>query len=564
MDTKTKDFIEKAKRVHGDKYDYSNSVYVSAHIKVKIGCHRHASWFSQTPGSHLFGCGCPICGRESILAIKKERAKNKFSSCANEIHGWKYDYSKVVYEKAKSHVEIVCPIHGSFFQTPDQHLHGAGCKECGKLKCADSNRSSRDEFIKKATEVHGDRYDYSSVDYVRSVDPVSILCKIHNNVFMQSPNSHLTGRGCPTCASYNRSIAQMDTIQEFIRKATEVHEDKYDYSQVDYVRSTDKIKIRCKIHDYVFEQTPGNHLAGKRCRKCASTMSKAELEVYEFVKSLDPDAVSGDRQLLKPLELDVISHKNKFAIEFNGLYWHSSGSVETDRSFEKKHIEKTDAIEDIGYTVFHVFENEWNEHRPIVESMIRSRMGYSNKIYARKCRIVDVPAPVANVFFENNHLQGSVSGGSVFYGLAYDNELVTVVSFGKSRYTSASWELLRLASKLDTTVVGGASRLMRHFQKYNTGSIVSYANRRWSTGNVYEKLGFEFIHNSKPCYWYVKDGFTFHRSSFMKHKLKDKLEIFDDSLTERVNMYNNNYRRIWDCGNKVYILREQDNDQAIC
>lgn len=130
------------------------------------------------------------------------------------------------------------------------------------------------------------------------------------------------------------------------------------------------------------------------------------------------------------------------------------------------------------------------------------------------------------------------------------------MTFGKARYSKADYELIRFCNKLNYSIIGGASKLLAHFRKHNKGSIISYANRRWSNGNLYRKLGFTETHISEPCYYYFKmnENKIYHRSSFMKHKLKDKLPIFDENLSEVDNMYNNEYFRIWDCGNYVFTL----------
>jgi hypothetical protein len=159
------------------------------------------------------------------------------------------------------------------------------------------------------------------------------------------------------------------------------------------------------------------------------------------------------------------------------------------------------------------------------------------------------------IFLDNNHLQGNVNA-AINIGLYYNDELVSIMTFIKSRYNKeVEYELLRFCNKLNTSVIGGASKLMSCFiNTYKPNNIISYANRRWSQGNLYEKLGFTFTHNTLPNYFYYKNGDLESRVKYQKHKLKDKLEVFDDSLTESENMYNNGYRKIYDSGNKVYIL----------
>lgn len=183
----TKDeFISKAKNVHGEKYNYDIVNYINAKTKVDIICPTHGV-FSQIPDLHLSGKGCPKCGGKFC------QTQDEFISRAKLIHGDKYDYSKVKYIRSYKKVDIICPIHGLFSQTPNNHLHGYGC-----LMCSNTHKSSTKEFISKAKEIHGDKYDYSKVEYVSSQKPVIIICKEHGE-FEQKPIHHLQKCGCPNC-----------------------------------------------------------------------------------------------------------------------------------------------------------------------------------------------------------------------------------------------------------------------------------------------------------------------------------------------------------------------------
>lgn len=183
----TNDFIQKAVSIHGDKYDYSYVNYINAKTKVKIICPIHGL-FEQTPNNHLYGkCGCPIC------AGNRKSDLSDFIRKARMVHGDQYDYSKSVYVNSKTPLAIICKKHGSFLQSPVNHLSGKGCP-----KCAGNVRLMTDEFIQRAISVHGDRYDYSNVIYENNRTPVSIICPIHG-VFEQKPYVHLQGCGCPVC-----------------------------------------------------------------------------------------------------------------------------------------------------------------------------------------------------------------------------------------------------------------------------------------------------------------------------------------------------------------------------
>jgi len=257
---KTQIFIAKAIQVHGETYDYSKVTYKTTKDKVTIICKKHGD-FMQVPPSHLKGAGCKKCGTEraaSLLSFDND----SFIKKAKEIHGDKYDYSKVQYKQIYSKIEIICKIHGNFFQVPRDHLKGTGCRKCGNETISNKLRGNTDSFIKKAITIHGNKYNYENVKYVNIDTPVTIVCKAHGN-FEQKPDYHLAGHGCQLCAGNIRY-----TTQEWISLATKMYGDKYDYSKVNYVNSKTKVTIICDEHGE-WDQIPGSHLLGYECPKCA-------------------------------------------------------------------------------------------------------------------------------------------------------------------------------------------------------------------------------------------------------------------------------------------------------
>jgi very-short-patch-repair endonuclease len=200
----TNDFIEESIKIHGEKYDYSKTKYIKCDANTIIICKIHGE-FLQTPRSHLNGCGCQTCGKfESFKYCYKNSNTEEFIEKATKIHGEKYDYSKVDYTTGKLKVIIICKIHGDFLQTPNSHLSGSGCIKCILIKngllTSLRFRSNTEEFIEKATKIHGEKYDYSKVDYTTVKFKVIIICKIHGD-FLQTPPCHLSGAGCPFCVN---------------------------------------------------------------------------------------------------------------------------------------------------------------------------------------------------------------------------------------------------------------------------------------------------------------------------------------------------------------------------
>lgn len=192
-------FITKAREIHGDKYDYSKSIYVKAHSKLIVICPEHGE-FTIDPHHHKLGVGCYHCGREKIVA-SRQYDQETFITKARAVHGDLYDYSKVVYDKSNIKVILVCPVHGEFSIRPADHINQKqGCKKCGHETLSEKFRSNTEEFISKAKQIHEDIYDYSKVNYIKASIKVTINCPEHGD-FLVRPSSHLTGSGCPICSS---------------------------------------------------------------------------------------------------------------------------------------------------------------------------------------------------------------------------------------------------------------------------------------------------------------------------------------------------------------------------
>lgn len=194
----TEEWIEKAQKIHGNKYDYSRVQYINAKTKVTIICPMHGE-FLQRPDKHQQGRGCPKCALEYKSNLFKSNT-TEFIEKARKIHGSKYDYSKVEYNKVSKKVEIICPIHGSFWQTPKGHLDGNGCIKCAHDKMHNARTKDVNIFIKEANIVHNNKYDYSKVEYYNAHKEVCIICPQHGE-FWQTPHSHLNKKsGCPICS----------------------------------------------------------------------------------------------------------------------------------------------------------------------------------------------------------------------------------------------------------------------------------------------------------------------------------------------------------------------------
>lgn len=237
--------------------------------------------------------------------IKKE----EFIERSQKLYNNKYDYSEIEYKNTGIKVKIICPEHGAFYKTPINHLNGQGCPICSKL----NKKLTTEEFIKRAREVHGDKYDYSKVEYIKSNKKVCIICPIHGE-FWQTPHDHLRGCGCPNCAK-NKKLTQY----EFIERAKYIHNNFYNYSKVVYKNTEEKVCIICPEHGE-FWQTPHSHLSGVGCPLCAKCKNINETSLYEFINSHISEKVVREKRFpwLGLKTLDIYIPKYNIAIEYQG------------------------------------------------------------------------------------------------------------------------------------------------------------------------------------------------------------------------------------------------------
>jgi hypothetical protein len=246
--------------------------------------------------------------------------------------------------------------------------------------------------------------------------------------------------------------------------------------------------------------------------------------------------------------LDIVIPSKGIAIEYNGDYWHSTAQGKSSTY----HLDKTNEARSLGLRLIHIFESDYIKSPTIIHDMILSRLGISDRIYARKCTIEEISTKEASNFLENNHLQG-YAAARVKLGLRIYGELVMVMTFGSSRFTDHEYELIRMATLNDFTVVGGASKLFNYFTKvHKPKSVLTYTHLHHSTGVVYDKLGFVETHTSSPGYWYfcTKSNDTLSRYQCQKSKLVNKYPELAH-LTEEQIMGEQSAYRVYDCGNRV-------------
>lgn len=479
---------------------------------------------------------------------------------AKQQHGDKYDYSKVVYTKARDKVVIICDVHGEFEQVAHSHVKGMGCKKCALSKTAESRKLNIANFIARSNEIHENRYDYSSSKYITSATPLVIICPIHGE-FEQTPSNHLAGKGCQMCANARIGESRRNTVLEFINKSREVHGDKYSYDKVEYITTKNHVTVTCAIHGD-FSISPNNHQNGKGCPGCAIANNKAENEFYNFISDITSDAHRNDRTLIKPMELDVIVPSKKIAFEFNGTYWHS-----LEHKPKGYHQAKRKFVESVGWRLISVGEQDWKDRRPQIERIIKTSLGVSisQPVNARECEIVCVNNDEYIEFMNEHHVQKS-SAAPFRYGLKHpEHGLVAIMSFRQVKHGAniGWWDMVRYATSHN--VRGGSSKLFKHAAKIlNMDKCQSFTDCDYFTGNSYCNSGFQLVDDSTVSFrvWHRKFGYM-SRQAWWKAAIPKTLEklglsgdIFDGKKTQREMMRDAGALIIENSGTKRYEWRK--------
>ena len=308
------DFIEKAKKVHGDKYDYSKVEYVNKRTKVCIVCPKHGE-FWQTPYVHLSGHNCKKCSCEEAWD-KQKITTEQFIERARVIHGDKYDYTKSEYKGATIPVKIICPIHGEFWQRPSSHINNKqGCPQCSHQ----SYPSTKEEFVEKAKQIYGEKYNYSKVEYKNNKTKVIITCPKHGD-FSMRPDNFLHNHGCPKCGAEQRSQSSRWSTEKFIEESKKIYGERFSYEETKYEKYNEKVIITCPKHGN-FSITPSNFLAGHNCPHCSNSMMENRIR-----ELLDESNIKYIQQktfdwlkFIGPLKLDFFLPDYNIAIECQGI-----------------------------------------------------------------------------------------------------------------------------------------------------------------------------------------------------------------------------------------------------
>ena len=439
---------------------------------------------------------------------------------------------------------------------------------CGK-SCAYLHGTKKESFKKTCLDKYGVEHPMQTPEVLLKIKATNIA------KYGESDPMKWTGEKFQSAilAKYGTPVVRhipgthtkiVETISENSTKALpqkiKILEDEFQVECQTDISSLGKIY---RVSDILFswKHTCGKHYESfisargiRRCPSCSSGTSKGEQEVAKYIQSLGVGVEQRARGVIPPRELDIWVPDKQIAIEFDGTYWHNA-------KFEDKRqcIQKLEMCEKLGYQLITLQEHLWVNRRELVEGRLRSIFGLNRKIAARKCEVRQIDNHQAKKFLEGAHLQG-YARSSVQLGLFSGEELVSIATFSKPRWAKKfDWELIRMATLPGIVVQGGASKLITTFRNNHSGSLISYADRCWSTGNVYRQVGFRFSHNTTPSYWWVHHFLgTYARYQTQKKKLPKLLgdlgKEFHQELSEDDNMRMAGFLPLYDRGNSVWVL----------
>ena len=629
-------FIEKSNKRHNNKYKYDKVVYVNSTTKVEVVCDQHGSFFVR-PDAHIRKVGCPKCnGGVKYTSVE-------FTELCNKKYNFEYDYSLVDYKNSTKKVKIICKQHGVFEMSPSAHLIGQKCPHCSGVA-----RKNNTSFINESIFIHGEKYDYSLVEYINNRTKVKIICSDHG-IFEQTPKDHIRGSGCNKCSNFssgeklieeiltdigvefNREfkfdsckgefgnklpfdffIPSLKMLIEFDGRQHFESVDKFGGEEyLSRLKINDEIKNKWCLENNINLIRINYKNIKEETKKLISTIEREinkSDKIIDIVKQKD----KFNRLIMNKIDESILNKNEKFLKYFENSYFEIKAHIDAkmdignclskiykgkivknfkidQHTFDYYIPDKNVSIKILSnfkdceinsdmydsknrseidkMKVIHLFSDTYKHKKDIIISRLRNILGTNLvKIYGRNCLIRELDILESSKFINENHIQGNV-GSSVKLGLFNKEKLVSVMTFGKKRKSLGSksqsdeWEMIRFCNKLNTTVIGSASKLMIHFIKnYNPSNIITYADKCWSSeDNLYEKIGMKRIHTTKPSYFYIIGNKRIGRFAYRKSELV-KFGFNEKKFSEHSICLNMSIFRIYDCGTIKY---EWSNDHSI-
>lgn len=399
---------------------------------------------------------------------------------------------------------------------------------CPLCEWSTNDTENKGGFITK----HIRQHDYNNIREFFEYHPNVRINLKEEKIFLDNPKSFIN---CKICNQPFRSISNTHLKSHNIS----LEEYKTKYGEV----FSEDFKTECKTYLDVGRNNIENNFT-----------SKHQKEISEYIQSLGVTVINNHKKSLNGVEIDIYVPELKIGFEYNGLFWHSE-KMGKDKNY---HLDKQKLAKSHGIKLYHIFSDEWIKNCDIVKKKIKHILKLSEeKLYARNCVIKEINSKEKEDFLNKNHIQGG-DKSKYKLGAFHKDELVAVMTFSDLRNVLGSkkengvYELVRFSSK---NVVGVASKMLKYFiRKQQPKKIVSYADKRWTLdGNLYEKIGFKLVSETKPNYWYtIGDSKRYHRYNFRKDILVK--EGYDKNKTEKQIMIDRGYLSVWDCGNYKYEL----------
>ena len=557
-------------------YEYLSceSEYQSKKSTIKLKCKKCGYIFDYKPADilrpRIDKPVCKECSRINRINILTERGKEEFFKLLEENYPDCYTYSKDEYKGNHEKMNFICnKCNDVVSVTPNNIKNNIRlnreyyCNTCSSKRLSEQKTNTKEKCIERLEKKFPNRY--SLLEYNGMTEDCKFKCNECNAEFTYKPEKLLSYKHpyCPDCSNgfkhdkrdylqrcFEESHGKIIPIERFINNRT-------------------KILHKCVICDHEWKATPGNIVINHTCcPKCKNsyTVSAGEIELRNFIKEIYNGKIDiNNRLAISPKELDIYLPELNLAFEYCGLYWHNE-----DHKGKNYHLDKLELCTKKNIRLITIFEDEWINNKELVKNKIKHlmKLNTAKKINARQCYIREINKKECDQLLNNNHLQGA-DRASIRLGLFYKNDLVAAMTFCAPRVSTGSaksklkidYELSRYVSDVNYIINGSFGKLFSYFKKnYKWKTIITYADKRWSDGNLYFKNGFINTHDSKPNYFYVhrNDGTKrIHRFMYRKSAIKNKHpEIYNESLTEREMTKLINLYRIYDCGNKVFIYKK--------
>ena len=349
---------------------------------------------------------------------------------------------------------------------------------------------------------------------------------------------------------------------EYVSRCSIVNNNFYSYDSLIYNNTENKVTVTCPKHGN-FQVRAEDHIQGHGCPACGNSLSNAENEIVEFIKGYigSEKVIQRDRNVIKPLELDIYIPSLNAAIEYNGLLWHSKKY----KSNNNYHLNKLNACKNNGIKLLQIFEDEYANHKDIVLNKIKHILKLEEqlpRIMGRKCIIKEIDKNMSKIFLTQYHIQG-YSNSTTYLGAFYGDKLIAVMTFKIETKDGLKWELTRFASDYNYICQGIGGKLFKYFiTHYECSEIKSFADRRWTIdeeNNIYLQLGFKFNYYTRPDYHYYspKEGTNrIHKFRFRKNRLHEKYGL-PLSMTESEMVNELGYYKVYDCGLIKYVWKKE-------